>query len=103
MFYSYCLEWINQIWLSSTVERAIGEIGHKVRSKKAPFANIATILFHRANRKVLTLLYPSLDIPLKEKRKSEHLFQSLPIQKVELENHSEYHDHHLAAICDYLE
>ena len=47
--------------------------------KKAPFANIATILFHRANRKVLTLLYPSLEIPPKEKRKSGHLFQSLPI------------------------
>jgi hypothetical protein len=36
------MEWINQIWLSSYSERAIGEIGHKVRSKKAPFANIAT-------------------------------------------------------------
>jgi hypothetical protein len=29
----------------ATYERAIGEIGHKVRSKKAPFANIATLLF----------------------------------------------------------
>ena len=28
----------------ATVECAIGEIGHKVRSKKAPFANIATML-----------------------------------------------------------
>ena len=49
----------------ATVERAIGEIGHKVRSKKAPFANIATILFERANTKVLTLLYPSLNISSK--------------------------------------
>src|ERR1700744_2622996 len=60
----------------ATVERAIGEIGHKVRSKKAPFANIATLLYERANTKVLTLQYPFLSISPKEKRKTEHLFQS---------------------------
>ena len=55
----------------ATCERAIGEIGHKVRSKKAPFANIATMLFERANNKVLTLHYPSLIICPKEKRRRE--------------------------------
>jgi hypothetical protein len=86
----------------ATVERAIGEIGHKVRSKKAPFANIATMLFERANNKVLTLHYPLISVPAKEKRKREHLYQSLPIKKLEIESSSEYYDH-LAAICDYLE
>jgi hypothetical protein len=86
----------------ATCERAIGEIGHKVRSKKAPFANIATLLFQRANSKMLVLQYPSLNIPPREKRKREHLFHSLPIQKVELEGPSEYYNH-LAAIWDYLE
>jgi hypothetical protein len=62
-------------------ERAIGEIGHKVRSKKAPFANIATMLFERANTKALTLQYPSLIIPSKVKRRREHLYQSLLIKK----------------------
>jgi hypothetical protein len=85
----------------ATCERAIGEIVHKVRSKKALFANIATLLFQRANSKMLTLLYPSLNIPPEEKRKSRHLFQSLPIQRAELGGPSEYYNH-LAAICDYL-
>jgi hypothetical protein len=86
----------------ATVERAIGEIGRKVRSKKAPFANIATLLFERANNKVLTLNYPFLRIPPNEKKPRAHLFQSLPIKKHELEGPSEYYNH-LAAICDYLE
>jgi hypothetical protein len=60
------------------------------------------MLFERANTKVLTLQYPSLVILPKEKRKREHLYQSLPIKKAETEGPSEYYDH-LAAICDYLE
>ena len=86
----------------ATVEWAIGEIGHKVRSKKAPFANIATLLFERANNKALTLYYPFLRISQKEKKTKANLYQSLPVKKGELEGPSEYYDH-LAAICDYLE
>ena len=85
----------------ATVERAIGEIGHKVRSKKAPFANIATMLFERANGKVLRLKYPSLVICPKEKRQKGHLYQSLLITTAEMNGPSEYY-HHLAAICDHL-
>ncbi len=97
------IEWNGLIRFGSqaTVERAIGEIGHKVRSKKALFANIATMLFERANTKALTLWHPSLIIPLREKRKREHLYQLLPIKVAETENSSEYHSH-LAAICDYI-
>jgi hypothetical protein len=86
----------------ATCERAIGEIGHKVRSKKAPFANIATMLCERANNKVLTLKYPCLMAPHKNKRKEKPLYQSLPIRKVERDNPSEYH-RHLATICENLE
>jgi hypothetical protein len=97
------IEWNGSIRFGSqaTVERAIGEIGHKVRSKKAPFANIATMLFERANTKALTLHYPSLIITPKETRKREHLYQLLSIKKTEIESPSEYYDH-LAAICDYI-
>jgi hypothetical protein len=51
------ISWNGSIRFGSqaTIEREIGEIGHKVRSKKAPFANIATMLFERGNIKVLTL------------------------------------------------
>ncbi|KAF8261508.1 hypothetical protein EI94DRAFT_1472119, partial [Lactarius quietus] len=44
------------------IERAIEEIGHKVRSRKAPFANIATMLYERASIKVLYLQYPLIKI-----------------------------------------
>jgi hypothetical protein len=98
------IEWNGSIRFGSqaTCERAIGEIGHKVRSKKVPFANIATMLFERANTKALTLQYPSLIIPSKVKRRREHLYQSLLIKRAETEGPSEYYDH-LAVICDYLE
>src|SRR6202012_4957522 len=76
----------------ATVERAIGEIGHKVRSKKAPFGNIATLLFERANNKALILHYPFLGNHQVKKTKP-HLYQSLPIKKEELEGPSEYYNH----------
>ena len=97
------MSWNGSIRFGSqaTVERAIGEIGHKVQSKKAPFANIATLLFERANGKALTLYYPCLSIPTKEKKIRAHLYQSLSVKKQELEGPSEYYNH-LAAICDYL-
>ncbi len=85
----------------ATVERAIGEIGHKVRSKKAPFANIATMLFERANNKVLALRYPFISIPPKVTKGRQHLYQTLEFTKAEIENPSEYYDH-LTAMCHYL-
>ena len=98
------IEWNGSIRFGSqaTVERAIGQIGHKVRSKKAPFANIATILFERANNKVLALLYPSLDISSQIKREREHLYQPIKNNNKEMEGPSEYWEH-LAAICDDLQ
>src|ERR1700677_4746856 len=60
------------------------------------------MLCERANNKVLTLKYPCLIIPPKNKRKEKPLYQSLPIRKVERDNPSEYYKH-LAAICDYLQ
>ena len=41
---------------------------HKIRFKKAPFANMATILLERAITKLLTLKYPVLSLAEKEKR-----------------------------------
>jgi hypothetical protein len=86
----------------ATVERAIGEIGHKVRSKKVPFANISTMLYERACIRVLSLRFSSLKIPPKEKRDRGHLYQSIAIKKVEIAHPSD-HYHHLAAIFDHLE
>ena len=77
------MSWNGSIRFGSqaTVEWAFMEIGHKVQSKKAPFANIATLLFERANGKALTLYDPCLSIPTKEKKVRAHLYQSLPVKK----------------------
>jgi hypothetical protein len=85
----------------ATVERAIGEMGHKIRSKKAPFANMSTILFERATTKMLTLKYPVLFIAGKEKRQKEHLYQSLDIRKVDKKEGTDFFAH-LTIICEYL-
>ena len=99
------ISWNGSIRFGSqaTCERAIGEIGHKVRSKKAPFANIATMLSERASNKVLMLKYPFLVIPPGPKRQETHLYQSLPIKRVEKNDESTDYHEHLAAICDYLD
>jgi hypothetical protein len=57
------IEWNGSIRIGSqaTVERAIGEVGHKIRSKKAPFANLANIIYEREVIKLLLLYYPSLE------------------------------------------
>jgi hypothetical protein len=60
------------------------------------------MLFERASIKVLSLWCPFLNVPPKEKKRRGHLYQSLPIKKVDIDGPSEYYDH-LAAICDYLE
>ncbi|EGO05110.1 hypothetical protein SERLA73DRAFT_39152, partial [Serpula lacrymans var. lacrymans S7.3] len=41
------IKWYVSLCLSSqaTVERTIGEFGHKICSKKAPFANLANIIY----------------------------------------------------------
>ena len=71
------IEWNGSIRIGSqaTVERAIGEAGHKVRSKKEPFANLANIIYERELVKLLLLYYPSLKI---QKSKSLHGIKLIP-------------------------
>ncbi|KAF7986439.1 hypothetical protein HWV62_31195 [Athelia sp. TMB] len=49
-----------RIGSQATVERAIGEVGHRIRSKKAPFAHLANIIHERELVKLLALRIPSL-------------------------------------------
>ncbi|KJA26463.1 hypothetical protein HYPSUDRAFT_132751 [Hypholoma sublateritium FD-334 SS-4] len=55
------IQWNGSIRLGSqaTVERSIGEMGHKIRSKKAPFANLANLIYQRELVKILKLYYPA--------------------------------------------
>jgi hypothetical protein len=56
------IKWNGSIRVGSqaTVERSIGEVGHKIRSKKSPFANLANIITEKELLCILKLYYPSL-------------------------------------------
>ena len=60
----YHIQWNGSVRLGSqaTVERSIGEVGHKIRSRKAPFANLANIIFQKELVKILCLYYPAVDL-----------------------------------------
>lgn len=64
----------------STVERAIGEVGRKVTSKKAPFAHLANIIHERELIKLLTLYMPTLN----EAKPAKHLPAIRPFSKIKI-------------------
>jgi hypothetical protein len=53
----------------ATVERAIGEVGRKIRSKREPFANLANLIYEREMIKILIQYHPDL-APAPTTRKS---------------------------------
>ena len=102
------IQWNGSIRVGSqaTVERAIGEVGHKIRSKKAPFANLANIIFERELVKLLLLYYPELDSsPLAHQAniptRKNGLHVEMKILKREIKSSQEFHQH-IHAICDWL-
>ncbi|KIM45730.1 hypothetical protein M413DRAFT_66195 [Hebeloma cylindrosporum] len=58
------IKWNGSIRVGSqaTVERSIGEVGRKIRSKKSPFANLANIITEKELLRILKLYYPSLSV-----------------------------------------
>lgn len=101
------IEWNGSIQVGSqaTVERAIGDMGHKIQSKKAPFANLANIILERELIKLLLLWYPLL-MPSKTQGSkispSGYVPQSeIKIQKKEQSLSGNFYDH-LQAICHHL-
>ena len=58
------IKWNGSIRIGSqaTVERGIGEMGHKIRSKKSPFANLANIITEKELVRILKLYYPLLSV-----------------------------------------
>ncbi|KZP09685.1 hypothetical protein FIBSPDRAFT_914023 [Athelia psychrophila] len=76
--------WNGSVRLGSqaTVERAIGEAGRKIRSKKAPFTNLANNIHEREMVKLLALQIPSLDSPKQAPTPSKtRVFSKVKIQK----------------------
>lgn len=56
------IRWNGSVRLGSqaTVERSIGELGHRIRSRKAPFANLTRLVKEKELIKLLQLYYPRL-------------------------------------------
>jgi hypothetical protein len=98
------IEWNGSIRLGSqaTAERAIGETGHKIRSKKAPFANMANIIYERELVKLLLLYYPILQSCPPLPSKDMKLLQEIKILKKEQAS-SESFLKQLHAICLWLD
>jgi hypothetical protein len=96
------IEWNGSIRVGSqaTVERAIGSMGHQIRSKKAPFAHLANIIYDRELLKTLLLCYPSLNSPEKP-LKEKILMQAIRISKAERKPDQELYKH-IEAICLWL-
>jgi hypothetical protein len=101
------IEWNGSIRVGSqaTVERAIGEVGHKIRSKKAPFANLANILLERELVKFLLLYYPSLEPPSAHRSNispnTYKLQNQIKILKKERNVNHDFYSH-LHAICLWM-
>ena len=62
----------------ATCERAIGDIGHGIRSKKSPFKNIASYRTDKQSARLLHLIYPTV-FPTKTKVQKTALFREVPI------------------------
>ncbi|KAI0050435.1 hypothetical protein FA95DRAFT_1487309 [Auriscalpium vulgare] len=97
------IEWYGSIRLGSqaTVERAIGEIGRKVRSRKAPFANVATIIYERELLRLLLLHVPSLQPQTKDKPKKIFI-KEVRILKSDLKKPASKINIFIAAICEHI-
>jgi hypothetical protein len=56
------IEWNGSIRTGSqaTVERTIGEMGQKIKSRRLPFANLTNLIIHRERVRILGLYYPDL-------------------------------------------
>ncbi|KAI0038424.1 hypothetical protein FA95DRAFT_1505691 [Auriscalpium vulgare] len=85
-----------------SLERAIGEIGRKVRSKKAPFANVATIIYERELLRVLLLHYPLLQVskPMPPKRRFKKEIRILKSERKKLDSQFNVY---LKAIYQYIQ
>ncbi|KAI0054599.1 hypothetical protein BV25DRAFT_1816860 [Artomyces pyxidatus] len=96
------IEWYGSVRLGSqaTCERAIGEMGSQVRSKKAPFKNLSNLLHEREDLKLLLLYTPSLRFT-KPVRQNKMVFQEISVRKKDRQPNTLIYEE-LEAICDFL-
>ena len=63
----------------ATCERAIGDIGHGIRSKKSPFKNISSYKADKQAARLLHLAYPVLSLVSEIKVQKPGLFKEVPM------------------------
>ena len=85
----------------ATCERAIGDLGHGIRSKKSPFENIVTYKTDRQSLKLLHLIYPTISPASKAKVPRTSLFKPCPITQ-KLKREDDDIKSHIEAIESYL-
>ena len=85
----------------ATCERAIGDIGHGIRSKKSPFKNINTYTTDKQSVRILQLIYPTLSTSDEAKVERTSLFKQIPITHKQRAENDDVKAH-LKAIQDYL-
>jgi hypothetical protein len=93
------IKWFGSIRLGSqaTCERTIGEMGHKIKSKKDPFANLTTIIVEQESTRLVQLYHPELNIPnSSRKRDSSTLFQPFRFKAIDSSHPSRAHTHIIA-------
>jgi hypothetical protein len=83
------IRWFGSIRMGSqaTVERSIGEVGHKIHSKKEPFTNLTNIIIEQECIRIAQSYYPHLSKNLSNHSTSvppaHRLFHDLPPGQIE--------------------
>ncbi|KAF8333784.1 hypothetical protein F5887DRAFT_893088 [Amanita rubescens] len=97
------IRWYGSIRLGSqaTIEWTIGEAGHKIHSKKSPFANMANIFFQKELTKTLLLYYPDLQKGHAPEVPKPVLFGKIKIKKQERIQGQALYDQLLAIFGSY--
>jgi hypothetical protein len=86
----------------ATCERAIGDIGHGIRSKKSPFKNIVTYKADKQSVRLLHLVYPTISsAPEAAKAPKASLFTKVPITQRQ-RREDDVIKAHIEAIQSYL-
>ena len=84
----------------ATCERAIGDIGHGIKSRKSPFKNIVSYKVDKQSVRLLHLIYPMLSPAPKAKVSKTSLFKPIAITKKQ--RGDDEVKAHLEAIKSYL-
>ncbi|KAF4580760.1 hypothetical protein EYR38_003046 [Pleurotus pulmonarius] len=90
-----------RIGSQGTLERHIGVLERRIRSRKEPFVNLANKIYEGQLVKNLLHYYPSLGIPV-EPPKPRVRTGKVHIRKKEKEDGNSIYNQHLKAICQYL-